>query len=204
MKTRKGFTMFKVLMIPAFIGAFLAPLFVSNSTSATPIPDPRTIVVTLLGGQQQKDKMEVTISIDGTKIEATAQPEVLNDVPLADRPARSVSLGSGKLRQLNMINNSHRAEVVCATNEAECGSVNLADGGKIAACICKQTVPAKGSSRMPVAVLAKLVGPIQGGGTTCWDGKDLNLSICYSAGSTPPTAPMPRTREHILLAKTNY
>ena len=196
MKTISKLSRFKFFAIVAAFAAALLPASARVSGSGEPSLEPRTIVITLLGGAQQTDKTEVTISFDGTNPAAPAEAEVLNDVPLAERPVRSVGAIARNWRKLKLID-SGPLEVNCAGTDAECGSVELSGGTKIAACKCSRTSSTSGA-RIPPAIRAKLIGPIETG-TACWEDKTKLLSVCWKIGATPPAAT--QTKEHILLAK---
>jgi hypothetical protein len=196
MKSSTKFSVLKSLAIAAALAATLIPGVAPASGSVEPSPEPRTIVVTLLGGAQRTDKTEVKISFDGTNPSAPVEPEVLDDLPLATRPVRSVNATDGRWRKLKSIEGAP-AEVNCAGSDAECGSVELSGGTKIAACICDKTSRST-STRIPPAIRAKLIGPIESG-TACWEDKTKLLSVCWKIGTKPPEAT--QTKEHILLAR---
>jgi hypothetical protein len=182
METRCKLPKFKALVIGAALIASLLPANapVSGSSQAAP-PEPRTIVVTLLGGQQKSEQGNLTMSFEGTRVVGFDFKDT------TDR--------GGSLRQ---IDREHPAEVNCDVSGAECGSVELSGGTKIGACICGKTARA-GEPIRPTAIKTILLPPFADTATTCWENKDQLLSVCTKFGSKPPTTT--QTREHILLAK---
>lgn len=192
MKTIGKLATLKFLAIATAFAAALLPLSMPASGSFEPSLEPRTVVVTLLSGPQPTGKAEVKISFDGTNPAAPVEMEVLGDLPFAGRPILSVA----HWRKLKLIDRVP-AEVTCEGSDAECGSVKVSGGTKIAACICSRTSGATRSS-IPPAIRAKLIGPIESG-TTCWEDKTKLLSVCWKVGTKPP--PATQTKEHVLLAR---
>lgn len=179
MKIISKFPPLKFLAIAAAFAAALLPASAPASGSGEPSPDPRTIVVTLLGGQQRSEQGELILSFDGAKLAG------LNFKTNDDRTT-----------SLRRIDRDHPAEVTCEAKDSECGSLQLRGGTKITACVCKGTPRAGGS--IPPAFKATL-GGLSDRDKACWDAKDNSLIVCAKLGSQPP--PTTQTKEHILLAR---
>ena len=181
MKTTSKLSIFKTLAIAATVVAALLPLNSPASGLITPGAEPRTIVVTLLGGQQQSERGELTMSFEDTRIIG---------FDFKDTNAREI--------KLSRINRTRPPEVSCEVKDAECGSLELEGGTKIGACVCPRSAP--GSRLTPTAIKVIVLAPVaDSSGTTCWENKEQLLSVCTKIGSKPPTTT--QTREHILLAK---
>jgi hypothetical protein len=177
---------FRALIIGAALIASLLPASAPVSGSGQPRPEPRTVVITLLGGQQiggqqKSEKGSLTMSFEGTTVVAFDFKDT-ND----------------RQSTLRRINREHPAEVNCDVSGAECGSVALSGGTKIGACICGKTSRV-GEPIRPTAIKTILLPPFADTDTTCWENKEQLLSVCTKFGSKPPTTT--QTREHILLAR---
>lgn len=181
MKTTRTFPIFKTLAIAATVVTALLPLNSPASGLTAPGPDPRTIVVTLLGGQQQSERGELTMSFEDTRIIG---------FDFKDTNDRAI--------KLSRINRTRPPEVSCEVKDAECGSLELAGGTKIGACVCPRSAP--GTRITPTAIKVIVLAPAtDSSGTSCWENKEQLLSVCTKIGAKPPTTT--QTKEHILLAK---
>ena len=179
MKIISKLAAFKFFAIAAAFAAALLPASGPASGSVQASPDPRTIVVTLLGGQQRSEQGELILSFDGANLVG------LNFKTTDDRT-----------NSLRRIGRDHPAEVKCVAKDSECGSLDLGGGTRIAACICKEMPRAGGA--IPPFFKATL-GGLNDKDKTCWDGQDNSLIVCAKIGSQPP--PTTQTKEHILLAR---
>jgi len=174
-----------LLNLFAIAGAFSALVMpsvpVSSKSSAL---EPRTVVVTLLGGARREERGDLEMSFN------------TNDLT-------GVAFKKGKIRYRGFaIVDRTQMGVGCELKEAEYGSARLKDGSWIAVAICPDT-PSTTAIAIPSLIRARAAANEATATTemTCWENKELRMGVCYKASSNPTARPMPQTREHILLAR---
>jgi len=91
-------------------------------------------------------------------------------------------------------------QVACDAKNAEYGSVTLKDGSWLAVGVCGSG-PAAAVIAIPALIRARASTDEANAEMKCWENKQLKMGVCFKASANPASAPMPRTREHILLAR---
>jgi hypothetical protein len=91
-------------------------------------------------------------------------------------------------------------QVNCDAKNAEYGSVTLKDGSWLAVGVCGSG-PSGAVIAIPALIRARASAEEANAEMKCWENKQLKMGVCLKASANPASAPMPRTREHILLAR---
>ena len=91
-------------------------------------------------------------------------------------------------------------QVPCDAKNAEYGSVTLKDGSWLAVGVCGAG-PTGAVIAIPAIIRARASADEANAEMKCWENKQLKMGVCLKASANPASAPMPRTREHILLAR---
>ena len=183
MKKLRKTTLFATFAVAgAFFGIFFPALPVASSSTVA--PDPKTIVVTLLGGAQREERGDISMKFN------------VNDLTGVSYKSRHV-----RHRAFAIIDRTHMSKVSCNAREAEFGSVKLKDGSWIAVAVCPET-PTEARIAIPSLIRARAAANEAAlEEMTCWESTELRMGVCFKAGSNPASGPMPQTREHILLAR---
>jgi hypothetical protein len=173
----------KTLMIGAVYFGLVMPVFPDPSRSMG-APEVQRITIT---GATGVDKGELTLTLKNGEV--------------------GIEYKSGKIRHrmFALIDRTQMSQVTCDRNDAEYGAVTLKDGSWIAVAVCgpapSKAAGASPSLAIPALVSARASAAEAGSEMKCWENKDLMMGVCIKASSNPPAQPMPRTREHILLAR---
>jgi hypothetical protein len=91
-------------------------------------------------------------------------------------------------------------QVACDAKNAEYGSVTMKDGSWLAVGVCGSD-PSVAVIAIPALIRARASAEEANAEMKCWENKRLKMGVCLKASANPTSAPMPRTREHILLAR---
>jgi hypothetical protein len=91
-------------------------------------------------------------------------------------------------------------QVACDAKDAEYGSATLKDGSWLAVGVCGSG-PSAAVIAIPAIIRARASADEANAEMKCWENKQLKMGVCFKASANPPSGPMPRTREHILLAR---
>jgi hypothetical protein len=91
-------------------------------------------------------------------------------------------------------------QVACDAKNAEYGSLTLKDGSWLAIGVCGPG-PAVAVIAIPALIRARASADEANAEMKCWENKQLKMGVCLKASPNPASAPMPRTRKHILLAR---
>ena len=181
MKKFRSKALLKALAIAgAFFALVMPGIPVANSRPSA--LEPRTIVVTLLGGANREARGDVEMLFNA------------NDLT-------GITFKRGKTRHRGFaIVDRTQMGVACGPKDAEYGSVGLKDGSWIAVAVCPEN-PSTTAIAIPSLIRARAAANEASAEMTCWENKELRIGVCFKAGSNPAAGPMPRTREHILLAR---
>jgi hypothetical protein len=181
MKKSRSTALLKAL---ANAGAFFVLVMagIPSANSRSSALEPRTIVVTLLGGANREARGDVEMLFNA------------NDLT-------GITFKRGKIRHRGFaIVDRTQMGVACEPKDAEYGSVKLKDGSWIAVAVCPEN-PSTTAIAIPSLIRARAAANEATAEMICWENKELRMGLCFKASSNPAAGPMPRTREHILLAR---